>query len=259
MTVISSVISNVCTAHASDSYVTSNFNIVDKEYPKTIRIPEWSGIMSVFGTVKVAGNIWSVTEFIARQLEFADKGSGPENFAEQICDALNRIPAVVNEGIGIHFTAYESYDGYLIPELFQITNYLNTNYQVDSKGIQYRRETYAKIRTDNDTSERLSHGEPSCRHKVREFLKKGNIFVYNNGDPILFNLSANSIFKMLEVAAERNALRSLQTTEDHRKLVTWPVNQVADLQKTFFLPGKVIVGGKVQSLSVTPSGQYEES
>ena len=85
------------------------------------------------------------------------------------------------------------------------------------------------------------------------------MFVYNNGDPVLFNLSVNGIFKMFEVAIERKNLRPLQTTEDHRTLVAWPVHQVADLQTAFFQPGKILVGGKIQCVSVTPFGNYEES
>lgn len=268
MTVIATTISQFCTVHATDSFITrksndGNHEVFDRKSTKIIQVSKWSGMMSIFGLTLLGsqtGNHIDLRDFLRKQVEFYSSCSGPQEFAEIVAEALNRLPATRSEGVGIHFTAYEEFNDVLIPELFQITNFTDTSYKdLAADGVTYRRETYEKIKNQwkDSTSERTTHGQEEFRQKVHWFLTNVGNYIYNNGDPALFNMSLSNVKSMMNFAQQYDRLRPMEHTVDLRSFTTWPVEQIAKFQESFFRPGMQIVGGDMHNLSVTPLGKFE--
>lgn len=266
MTVISTVISKHCVAHATDSLITFHarqpeYEVSDETSPKLVCVRRWAGIMSYFGLA--AHGSWSTLGFLKAESGKASNFTTPEEFAHHIASGLNsmlktrKFQTEMDKGIGVHFTAYEDVDGYRIPEPFHITNFDGTGYdRLLPGGVRATRETYATS-PGRDGSDRDSHGEPRYRLAVKSLLDTGFVYMYNNGDPRLFNAAANAIGTMLTEASSRGALEPPTSTDAHRQLVGLPVKLVSSIQLQFFRREHRVVGGKPHNLSVTPTGLYE--
>lgn len=218
MTVISTLITRWCVAHASDSMITErqddgSYKVVETAETKIVCVRPWAGIVTYFGlaTVKEAG--WSTLSWLRAQASQAAQLESPERFAHHLANSLQEelsritLKDPLSKGIGIHFTAYERIDGYLIPELFAITNFSSIAYQeLLPSGVRATRETYGVAFS---VSERPSdHGLPQYRHQVRGFLENGFYLVYNNGDPHMFNAAFQAIGTLFGAASQRHALIS---------------------------------------------------
>ncbi len=155
-------------------------------------------------------------------------------------------------GIGLHVTGYELIEGTYIPELFLISNYANTAY-VELRELSYSRETFHSI-TGSPPEER--HRDPECRKVVHEYLINGDLIIYNNGDPNLFNPVFNAIFDTYRHSKRLDKVREIETLHDLISLIRRPIEVVAKFQSDFFKVDKILVGQKVHDLAVWRDQRY---
>jgi hypothetical protein len=216
MTVISAVITRYCTVHASDSLITKrkgggSYEPDEWERSKIIPVHRWRGAMSYWGLATHDKYGWSTVDWLQDQVKSAGQESSAEEFAQRLANRLNeaisrmRFDDPVDSGIGIHFTVYEYVENYWIPELFLISNWVDTSYQaVSPTGVGLSRETYWAIAKEFPRPE---HREAQYRVKVHEYLHQpGSMIVYNNGDPRMFNTAASAIFGMFGELQRRGKL-----------------------------------------------------
>jgi hypothetical protein len=279
MTVITTVISKYCTAHASDSLITKEKEsgdgkreVVEQEKSKIVCMRPWRGAMTCWGLAKI-GNQWTADWLKERAMQ-ANQVADPEEFAVSVRDQLNsalsrmRFRKPLDAGIGIHFTVYEYIDGYRIPELFQITNFRDPpvgsayRYQeLYQEGVKVRREAYEAYAINNkeeqDKPSRSRHGLPEYRHELRKYLNEGGILVFNNGDTVMFNAAISGILNMFEATRARGVLDLPEEPATFRKIALWPIDQVCKVQENFVKEGYRLVGGKRHNISITPDGEYD--
>lgn len=267
MTVISTIISRYCTAHATDSLVTQeqndgSYKILDQETTKILCVRRWAGIMAYCGLSTKPEYGWSTLDWLSTRVSQAKQFTAPEDFANDLKDCLSQELAKmtfrkpIEQGIGIHFTAYERVDGYLIPELFAISNFKDTSYQeLHPDGIRVTRETYGVAFQTDDRGPQ--YAQSRYRRDVHKFLQSNNVLIYNNGDPWMFNSAAGAIGNLFEIARQRKVLRAPSDAKAHRDIVVWPIQLVSKVQRHFVIEGHQKVGGKLHNLSVTQNGEYE--
>ena len=191
----------------------------------------------------------------------ANRFQSVEDFARSVTDELNqaisrmKFQRANDSGIGIHFTAYEYIDGYWIPELFRISNYIHTSYdRLYSDGVHVSRETYniiAGVPSEPD------HRDAQYRLAVHKHLhNEDGMLIYNNGDPQMFNPIANGILSSIREVAKRGNLVDKGNIATYRAIAQLPISVVSEVQQRFSQEGTRLVGGKPHNLAVTPSGVY---
>lgn len=261
MTVISTVISRLCTVHATDSFLTRSgpgggVEPEECEQSKIVRVPHFRGAISYWGLAE-NGN-WSTFDWLRQQAGRAQHFSSPEDFAANLASGLNgqlqcmKFATPTDSGIGLHLTAYERIDDYWIPELFLISNWTDPSYQSVHPEVSVSRETY---HIAFQCPPRPEHRERELRLAVHQFLQGGQILMYNNGDPVLFNVVANALFGVFRELARRRILKSRDSIELCRSMAKRPVQIVSDLQRDFCREDFRVVGGKIHDLAITPDGQ----
>lgn len=265
MTVISAVISRHCTAQASDSLLVGvelggKRKPVEYEQTKIVTVRPFWGALAYWGLATYPYGSWSTHDWLKVQVADAGKHGSAEDFAEHLRRGLNtEIPRMrfehpTHSGIGIHFTAYERVSDYSIPELFQITNWANSQYtEVFPDGFRLKRETFS---TATKQESRPEHRSKECRLQVYEYLKGGGLFIYNNGDPVMFNNASAAIFNGLRSLSQRGPLALGSNVKRHLALARRPIEFVGELQRDFLSEEDRKVGGKPHDLAVTPSGEY---
>ncbi len=263
MTVISTVITQYCTAHASDSLITSlrsDGRLEQREWKKSklVAVPHWRGIIGYWGIAELG--TWSTIHWLRDQAGNASSFTSAEQFAKDLGGRLNAaLKALVvrrplDLGIGIHLSVYERISGYWIPELFHIRNWADTSYtSLLPQGVVVSRETYATLTGDGD---RDKHGDDSYRVKVHLELRGGRMLIFNNGDPRLFNPPAQAILGLMEELRKRHLLANQNRVETYRRLARRPIEVVSRAQADFCKQERRAVGGKPHDLAVTPGGLY---
>jgi hypothetical protein len=264
MTAIATVITNRCTAHASDSFLTSvmpdgSLRVVEARRTKILRVEAHRGAMAYWGLATL-GSL-SILELLRREAAQAYRFKESEEFAKHLTDLLQKKMAKrcrdVGMGIGIHFTAYEWIGGHQIPELFQIKNFSDTSYRdLRKDGFELTRETYHAIMSVPKLPE---HREPKYRLEVHRRLHASSraILLYNNGDPTLFNPAARGAFAMIGELERRGQLVDWSVPVGHRRVAAAPIKAVVEIQRALAVKAARLVGGIIHTLSITPSGQYE--
>jgi hypothetical protein len=137
MTVISTVITQYCTAQASDSLITSirsDGRLVQKEWKesKLMAVPHWRGIIGYWGFAELG--TWSTIHWLRDRARDASRFVSAEQFAMDLGGSLNNalkallVRRPLDLGIGIHLSVYERIKGYWVPELFHIRNWADTSY-----------------------------------------------------------------------------------------------------------------------------------
>jgi hypothetical protein len=262
MTVISTVITRTGTAHASDSLITEpqpdgTANPIGFKRSKILPVPRFRGAMSYWGLARYGS--WNLYRHLQTVAANARDHPTPEMFADyialEITRKLGQLGCLADSkcGVGIHFTAYEYINGYWIPELFIISNWTDPSYsRVFSTGLAAARKSYE---TATHLSADRMHGAPNYRLQVRDYLLQGGLFIWNNGDPTLFNSAANAILGMIRTASERAILADL-SHETLCSIVRRPIEVVRAVQRDFYRPGHRLVGGKLHDLAIRPSGEY---
>jgi hypothetical protein len=268
MTVISTLITRHCTVHSTDSLISEikdgNYCPMEWEKSKIIPIVRFRGAMSYWGLAKCDKFRWSTYEWLSKQVQDSNCFTSAEELAYNISDKLNlalstmRFSKPEHYGIGIHFTAYERIDDYQIPELFLISNFADTNYtSLRGEGVGVSRETFHVISEYPPLAE---HRDKPYRLAVHNFLNdKDGMFIYNNGDPILFNPLSNAIHQCFNTLYQRKQLKNDTKIATHMALARRPIEMISKAQADFCLEGKQLVGGKPHDLAITPNGSYEST
>jgi hypothetical protein len=269
MTVISSVITRHCTVHASDSLITvlredGTREPYEWQKSKIVPVHHWRGAMAYWGLAQHDAYRWSTFDWLCNQAKTAADYSTVEEFALGLADKLNdaiskmQFSKPVHSGIGIHLTAYELVDGYWIPELFLVSNWVNTSYNsIRAQGVGISRETYHTVA---DVSKDPKHREPEYRLKVHAYLHQpGGMLIYNNGDPIMFNAAAYAVLGMFRSLEKRGKLDRADDVRTYLAIARRPIEVVSRAQIDFCREGTRIVGGKPHDLAVTPTGDYSST
>lgn len=266
MTVISTIITRHYTAHASDSFVTIRrpngfLEVVEKQAPKLIRVPAWRGVMGYWGLAQ-HGDDWNTLAWLRGQAGRAGDYASAADFSMSVAENLTRalseraFATPQDRGLGIHFTAYEWIDNRWVPELFVFSNWTDATYTiVQPGGFRLTRETYAALKGRPD-----DRGEPACRLEVHAALHDSPLmFLFNNGDPVLFNPIADAILTSFRELSRRGQLQDPTSAATHLSIVRRPVEVVANLVTDLVAPGKRLVGGRPHDLAVSPGRVYEST
>lgn len=262
MTVVSALITRYGTAHASDSYITKpntggGREVIDDQTTKLIYVKHWRGAMGYWGLATCQN--WSTLDWLRARAQNASRFANPEEFANSLAadltQALEGLFLTPSEkGIGIHFTTYEHIRDYWVPELFLISNWQGVPYNaLRPTGVGASRETFGTLTSTPPAPE---HGNIECRMAVREALRAGTIFGYNNGDPELFNPIANAIFQDFRTLSGRGVLLDATSKESHCALARRPVEVVSQLVRDFAREDTRMVGGKTHDLCILSNGEY---
>ncbi len=98
-----------------------------------------------------------------------------------------------------------------------------------------------------------SHRETKCRLQVKAALDRGELFIYNNGDPALFMNFANAFADSIRIMDQRKSLRNDLGVP--REVAIRSIETVARAQKAFTKPGRQLIGGRPQDLTIFPDGR----
>jgi hypothetical protein len=228
--------------------------------PKVIRVDAYRGLISYWGLATWESLDWSTLKWLEKTAARADRSASPESFANQLAQDLNTrfnslgLPQDHNRGIGIHFTAYEQVENVWVPELFLITNWTDPLYRsIFPDGLHVTRETFSTI---TGIPKHFSSADAYQRAVVHQCLAAGRIFMFNNGDPILFNPAAAAIHQMYQTLRDRGILKSKDDPATAKALVLKAIKLVGEIQKMFCKDGTQRVGGKPHVRCVTPDGRY---
>lgn len=260
MTAISALISKKWLAVASDSLLTefnpTNNTITHSEFRKSKIVPirKFKAAACYWGLAKV-GN-WRTFDFIKNHATNSNNFETFEEYATNLKDRLNEklneftfsIPS--HKGIGIHLVGFEDVNEVKIPELFLISNYRDTTYTTIGD-LSISRNLYGSLPNDLK-QENLTLQQQ--RDIIVRFLDSDGIFIFNNGDPALFNPAANAIHGMFRVAFERGAIKNDNKTI--MKLASKPIEMIKEMQKDFFEKEFIRVGGKIHHLLITKRGDF---
>lgn len=267
MTVISTVITQYCTVHASDSLITElqkdgSHKPTEWERSKIVAVPKWRGAMGYWGLAKYDAYKWSTFDWLQERANGAGQYSSAEEFAQRLKEQLSeeiakmRFVKPSDAGIGIHFTAYEYLDNYWIPELFLISSFADTTYSfLHPDGVRLSRETYHH--TVRDVGPSPDHREARYRLQVHQYLHElGHMLMYNNGDPIMFNTAAPAILGMFRELGRRGILDRSERVKTYLAIARRPIEVVSEAQHDFCKKGTRLIGGKPHDLAITPGGEY---
>ena len=268
MTVITALITRHCTVHATDSLIVEvepdgSRRPVETQRTKIVPVRVFRGAMSYWGLAEYAPGRWSTPEWLNARAQEARAHESPQAFAEHVKERLDTDLACVrfrrsaDSGIGIHFTAYERIGDYWIPELFQITNWANTEYSnVFADGVRLKRETYGTLTRQPSSTE---DGRTDRRLEVHQALHEGRQLIYNNGDPVMFNAVAPVVFRVFGLLARRGGLSDPASVDTHLGFARRTVEFISGLQSEFCVEDARNVGGKPHDLAITPSGLYRST
>jgi len=264
MTVVATFITRTCTVQASDSLLTAikpdgATEHVEWENTKIVPVAYFRGSIAYYG---FAGWVkgWTLLDWLRTEVQKAKRHPSAQAFGEHLAGALQselmRLKVSGTAGVGLHFSAYERMNDYSIPELFHISNWLETSYVgLRPDGVGCTRESWGVI-TGNGSS--LDHGTAEHRMRVHEHLQGGKWLRFNNGDPALFNTVANALQDAVSLLRDRGRLRNLGVPE-HIALTQRFVELVAEIQRDVGRAEDRRVGGRIHNLAITPDGRYSST
>lgn len=260
MTAISARITKDWIAAASDSLLTEYYPDTNKikhvEFKKSKIVPilKFKAAAAYWGLAKI--DKWRTYDFLKSLAAKADGFESFEGFANNMKDELKQKLDSISfsnpnyKGIGIHLIGYEKIDNQNIPELFLICNYTAPTYSKVSE-LAISRNLFKTLPDDFRKNGDTLEGQ---RKQIIDFLNQGRTFIFNNGDPALFNPAANAIHNMFNVAMSRNVL--MADYKKYMKLTSRPIEVIKNLQKDFFKKDFVRVGGKIHHLLITERGDF---
>lgn len=267
MTVIATIITSRFTAHATDSFITirtdeGTYKVQEAQETKIVRVPAWRGAISYWGLATHASD-WSTPRWLRERAASAREYASAEDFARTLARDLTTVlrsrcfQNPLQGGIGMHFSSYEWVEGYWVPELFHIRNWENEAYSGVQKEIVVTRETYGASQGTRDRSE--ADSDPARRLVVHKALQDGLMLIFNNGDPLLFNPIANSVFSAMQEIRRRSHLRDPSDARTHLALVRRPIEIVSRLLSDFAQKDMRVVGGKAHDLAIAPTGEVQST
>lgn len=268
MTVISVVINKRCIAVASDSLITYEDGdtrvVIEKQKPKIVKVESKKAILSYWGyaatTAKMRG--WATYDFLKKMAKCAYQFDSLNQFAEYIKEQLSKDIGIkleyFKQGIGIHLIGYVEIKGEYIPKFYLISNFkITTKGYIVEPQIKITSELY---KTLPKSYRKWSH--PTNENKtgaIKDFLNENKMFIFNNGDPFMFNPFFNGYRKSYIIAKERGFLDNNEI-ERARFLAREPIVCVVNAQKVLFRKGTKIVGGRVHDITLEKGTfQYNSS
>jgi len=267
MTVIVSIISKTCCAHASDSFITTHDgSIINAEDTKIFPVYRFKGVLAfwetaLFNSINGKQQIYS-KDLIKELINSAKNFQNPRDFAFSVRDFFNKFyidHRITNAPLGFHFSAYEVIEGINIPELFTIRNFKGVDYHnLLPYGFEVLRNTYCILPTEYKLKGIENDNESNyCRIAVQRYLDSGKLITFNNGDPELSSIAIASLFEMSKIASSRRIIKYIDHPSTYRQMATWIVDSVSDFQKKLLKKKKQIVGGKRHNISITPNGVFD--
>jgi hypothetical protein len=183
---------------------TSGKTSIESGLPKIILVPHFKGAISWWGRVGLAEPgteqkvlVYDAASWLLERAKLANdfKATEAQKFAEELASEMNyRLKEFLmdeDEGIGLHFTAYERIETEWVPEFFLITSFTGFTpggaYPAGQSIIALR-QTYHTL-SQNKDFDFAAHGSEPFRNKVLEHLKtdKIHVFTYNNGHVVQFS------------------------------------------------------------------------
>ena len=267
MTVVATLITSHFAAHATDSFITERmgdgtYKVRESQETKIVRVPHWRGAIAYWGLATHEPNWWTL-EWLRKRAASAGAYSSSADFARSLAGDMTTalgsvgLQSPLQGGIGMHFSSYEWVEGYWIPELFHIRHWENESYSAVHQEIVVTRETYGASQNITDRSE--ADGDPARRLVVHRVLQDGSMFIFNNGDPLLFNPIAKSIFSAMQEIGRRGHLRDASDVRTHLALVRRPIEIVSRLLSDFAQKDLRVIGGKTHDLAIAPTGEVEST
>lgn len=262
MTAISALISKDWIVSASDSLLTEFYpdsnEIKHIEFKKSKIIPvrKFKAAISYWGLAKIKS--WRTYDFIKELASNADSFNTFEEFANNLKTKLQeKLDSItfqnqIHKGIGIHIIGYEHYDNDLLPELFLISNYTDTSYTILGD-LRISRNLYITLPDEFKNNENSLEEK---QRRVMEFLNQGRFYIFNNGDPMLFNPAAYAIHNMFNTAVNRKVLKQEQIYNLYMKLASRPIEIIKEVQHDFFKKDCIRIGGKIHHLLITKQGKF---
>lgn len=264
MTVILNIIGNGFTIHTSDSLRTVTANAgLDQTTQSTIsptakivRFSQFRGAMSVFGLMHLNG--WDIIEWLEQEASRAVERNlwSAMRFANYIESRLRDIFFGFNvrrHSVGIHFTAYERVNQQWVPELFFITNFRgiqgDTFRYVGGLELASQRQTFFTLTQRTDFR---SHGRRNIRANVAANLTNGNMFIYKNGDPSVFQDNHRQFLP--ELVAEFSRENSNDLSTFLAQIALAEVQALIRLHEGF--PEDIrAIGGRAHNLILNPDNE----
>jgi len=223
MTVISAVISTHCIAVSSDSMLTiynktkNTSEIIEYRRPKIVRIEKFLGSFSYWGlAAKSKFSKWTMYGWLKIIANDSQKFSDFERYANYVRDELNKefIAQKIDKqytGVGIHLTGYEIINGNKIPELFLISNFTDPTYTTIGD-LFVSRQLFNTMPNEFKTgNENLCQTDKQLI--VKEFLRQGKMFIFNNGDPEMFNSLSNAYKEAMTISKNRKVIKDSNDIE----------------------------------------------
>jgi hypothetical protein len=268
MTVVATIITKHCVAHATDSFLTrcdphGNRTVIESRASKLVRVGAFSGAISYWGLAS-HGSDWETHKWLADEAGKAVSHASASAFAEHLALGLTnalvtrRFRTPPDGGLGLHFSAYERVGNYWVPELFQIRNWVDESYrQVRPAGFEVRRETYGAMAGTSDRS--AEDGSPARRMEVHSRLQSAVLLRFVNGDPALFNPLANAMLDVFVELYTRGNIKHGNTDRTHLALVRRPVEVLSHLLTDMVPKDKRLIGGKTHDLAIRPGRRYSST
>jgi hypothetical protein len=261
MTAISALISRHWLAVASDSLLTEFLldknQVIHSEFRKSKIVPirNFKAAAAYWGLAKIG--TWRTYDFLKEKATNSNNFNSFEEFANDLKNKLNEKLNSINfanplhRGIGIHLVGYEKIGNQEFPELFLISNFTDPSY-TSVGDLAISRNLYGTL-PDELKAPNLSLAEQRAR--IIQFLDDIGLFIFNNGDPMLFIQAANAIHGMFKVALERRTIKDGEKII--MKLASKPIETIKEMQKDFLKKEYIRVGGKIHHLLITERGDFK--
>ncbi|MDD4968864.1 MAG: hypothetical protein PHT07_05500 [Paludibacter sp.] len=259
MTAISALISKKWISVASDSLLTEiikgdEVRHIEFRKSKIVPIKKFKASASYWGLAKIAE--WRTYDFLKNMSVEAESFENFESFANHVCIELKkkldkvRVPNAIDKGIGIHLAGFEKFEGEVLPELFLISNFTDTSYKsigelVVSRNLYNNLDIELKNNENSLEEQRLS---------VKQYLDKGGIFIFNNGDPDFFNPASIAMNEMFLEAVKRRVLKK-NDLKVYLSMASLPIEMIKRTQKDLFEKKHIRVGGQIHNLLITDKGE----
>lgn len=265
MTAISTLISKRGISFATDSLLTTyikkskTHKILEYTQSKIIPAEKYHAAIAYYGFAKCGS--WSFYDWVKRKISEYGNSLTLENFATKLKNDLEIVLSSFfrkydrDSGIGLHIAGYENRGNILLPELYHICNYTNTSYSEIGE-MYVRPQLYGTLPTEyrsvtDDTVDKK-------KQKISQFLEEGKLFIFNNGDPELFNPFSHAFFMSFMILQARNRTKYLDL-DTQGAITRRPIEMIKSAQKDFCREGKQLIGGKIHDLTIDKNKNYKSN
>ena len=266
MTIISNLITRKGITFASDSLIIQMNQDGSKEYieweqSKILPIKKLRAAVSYWGLAEYGD--WSTYGWLHERAKHASQFDRLEKFSESLLRDLDKQLSELNlkggekPGIGMHIAGYELVKDDRIPELFLLTNFTDPSYSTVAN-LNLTRETYHWV-TKTKEKPKPKHRDFCYRKEVHDYLKKGDILTFHNGDPQMFIQSFEAYNKLIDILKQRGDLNDLDNIDVLSSIAKGPIEMVSRFQRDFCRPHTKLVGGRIHDLIITKGNTFRSN